>query len=321
MRRTHADVLPGRRRQAHRRGAEPDAEPRRLLRMGGVNAEPDHDDADEERGQHRRRRDSRWRSGSSRPAWRRSHRLDAVASVTGSGEENTSAKAHRGVEPTSQATGRRNCPARRSRWRAPPAMDHEESSLPTSRPPQTLWLGRRAAREQNRVVFTCSGHQACGVFGFSGTDSLTTHGRIRACAPCTHSGRAGSASDGHAAGIRSGTTCISSSSTSRGSCRARCRCGWRRGRHACRRRCVGSPNATLSTTLAVLRPTPGSASSASRSRGTSPPCARSAPAQRDHVLRLGAVEADRSDRSVRLSSPRVRDLFVWRKGKPPLKPV
>ena len=35
---------------------------------------------------------------------------------------------------------------------------------------------------------------------------------------------------------------------------------------------VGSPNAMLSTTLAVLRPTPGSASSASRSAGTLPPC-------------------------------------------------
>src|SRR5262249_48364896 len=35
---------------------------------------------------------------------------------------------------------------------------------------------------------------------------------------------------------------------------------------------VASPNATLSTTFAVLRPTPGSASNASRVRGTSPPC-------------------------------------------------
>ena len=35
---------------------------------------------------------------------------------------------------------------------------------------------------------------------------------------------------------------------------------------------VGSPNAILSTTFAVLRPTPGSASSASRVRGTSLPC-------------------------------------------------
>ena len=35
---------------------------------------------------------------------------------------------------------------------------------------------------------------------------------------------------------------------------------------------VGSPNAMLSTTFAVLRPTPGSASNASRSRGTMPSC-------------------------------------------------
>ena len=35
---------------------------------------------------------------------------------------------------------------------------------------------------------------------------------------------------------------------------------------------VASPKATFSTTLAVLRPTPGSASSASRERGTCPPC-------------------------------------------------
>ena len=35
---------------------------------------------------------------------------------------------------------------------------------------------------------------------------------------------------------------------------------------------VGSPKAMLSTTFAVLRPTPGSASSASRVRGTSPAC-------------------------------------------------
>jgi hypothetical protein len=35
---------------------------------------------------------------------------------------------------------------------------------------------------------------------------------------------------------------------------------------------VGWPNAVFSTTFAVLRPTPGSACSASRSAGTSPPC-------------------------------------------------
>ena len=36
---------------------------------------------------------------------------------------------------------------------------------------------------------------------------------------------------------------------------------------------AGSPNACAMTTLAVLWPTPGSSSSAARSRGTSPPCA------------------------------------------------
>ncbi len=38
---------------------------------------------------------------------------------------------------------------------------------------------------------------------------------------------------------------------------------------------VGQPNAVLSTTFAVLRPTPGKASSAARSSGTSPPCCSS----------------------------------------------
>ena len=52
--------------------------------------------------------------------------------------------------------------------------------------------------------------------------------------------------------------------------------GARRVRFATRKMCVStaivsSPNAVLSTTFAVLRPTPGRASSASRSRGTSPP--------------------------------------------------
>ena len=35
---------------------------------------------------------------------------------------------------------------------------------------------------------------------------------------------------------------------------------------------AGTPKAVFSTTLAVLRPTPGRRCSASRSRGTSPPC-------------------------------------------------
>ena len=59
---------------------------------------------------------------------------------------------------------------------------------------------------------------------------------------------------------------------------------------------VDSPKAVLRTTLAVLRPTPGSASSASRSGGTSP----SVPLdqrlrQRDDVPRLRPIEADRLD--------------------------
>ena len=72
-------------------------------------------------------------------------------------------------------------------------------------------------------------------------------------------------------------------------------------RFATRKMCVstaivGCPNATFSTTFAVLRPTPGSVSSASRSAGTLPPCSRSRISrQRDDVLRLVAEEADRLD--------------------------
>ena len=54
----------------------------------------------------------------------------------------------------------------------------------------------------------------------------------------------------------------------------------RRVRFATRKMCVstamvGSPKAVFSTTLAVLRPTPGSASNAARSRGTAPSCSSS----------------------------------------------
>ena len=67
---------------------------------------------------------------------------------------------------------------------------------------------------------------------------------------------------------------------------------------------VGWPKAMLSTTLAVLRPTPGSVSSSSRFRGTSPPkCSTKAPREADDVLGLGAIEADRLDQSRTLSSP------------------
>jgi hypothetical protein len=64
---------------------------------------------------------------------------------------------------------------------------------------------------------------------------------------------------------------------------------------------VGSPKAVLSTTLAVLRPTPGRASSALRSRGTSPPCSSTSMRQVcDDVLGLAVEEADGLD--VRLES-------------------
>ena len=70
---------------------------------------------------------------------------------------------------------------------------------------------------------------------------------------------------------------------------------------------VGSPNAVLRTTFAVLRPTPGSASSASRVRGTSPPCCSTRMRHsRDHVLRLGVVEPDRLMYALSPSSPSSR---------------
>ena len=89
----------------------------------------------------------------------------------------------------------------------------------------------------------------------------------RACAPGRRSGRAGSASDAHrrdrpAARARSTAFRLRAASMP----------GARPVRLLTRNTCVstanvGSPNATLSTTLAVLRPTPGRASSASRDRG------------------------------------------------------
>ena len=58
-------------------------------------------------------------------------------------------------------------------------------------------------------------------------------------------------------------------------CPGRARCGWPTRKTCVSTAIVGSPKATFSTTFAVLRPTPGSASSASRVRGTSPPCCSS----------------------------------------------
>ncbi len=54
---------------------------------------------------------------------------------------------------------------------------------------------------------------------------------------------------------------------------------------------VGSPKATFSTTLAVLRPTPGSASSAARSCGTSPPCRSTSSRDRSTTLRALACQS------------------------------
>ena len=59
---------------------------------------------------------------------------------------------------------------------------------------------------------------------------------------------------------------------------------------------VGSPKATFKTTLAVLRPTPGSASSAARgARHLAAMLARPACRQRHHVPCLGAEEPDGLD--------------------------
>ena len=93
-----------------------------------------------------------------------------------------------------------------------------------------------------------------------------------ACAPRRCSAHAGSANDAHAAGYFSGTRFSRLSSTASTSLP-----GARPVRLETRKiwvstAMVGSPNATFSTTLAVLRPTPGNSSSASRSFGTWPPC-------------------------------------------------
>ena len=59
---------------------------------------------------------------------------------------------------------------------------------------------------------------------------------------------------------------------------------------------VGSPKAVLRTTLAVLRPTPGSASSAARSCGVSPPCCSRIARDSAMTCRaFDAIEADRLD--------------------------
>jgi hypothetical protein len=70
---------------------------------------------------------------------------------------------------------------------------------------------------------------------------------------------------------------------------------------------VGSPKAVFSTTLAVLRPTPGRASSASRvARHLAAVLLDEEAAGRDHVLRLGVEQADRGDVALQPSSPSAR---------------
>ena len=79
------------------------------------------------------------------------------------------------------------------------------------------------------------------------------------------------------------------------SCRARARCGWRRGRCACPPPWSAAPNAVFRITLAVLRPTPGSASRLSRSRGhLAAVLLEQDAAGGDDVARLALVQADRA---------------------------
>ena len=119
---------------------------------------------------------------------------------------------------------------------------------------------------------------------------------IWACARRRCSGRAGSASGGRGGRISSAPRASSSCSTASGVLP-----GARPVRLATRKTwvstaMVGWPKAELSTTFAVLRPTPGSFSSASRVPGTSPPCcSSSAPAHRDHRLGLVVEQADGLD--------------------------
>ncbi len=130
--------------------------------------------------------------------------------------------------------------------------------------------------------------------GATGTSSPGS-GRTAGSAPCRSRGRAGSASGARGATARAGRAGDVVLHPARR----------RRERQA---QPVRDPEdvrvdrerrlleATDITTLAVLRPTPGSASSASRSPGTSPPCSRDEAARRgDDVLGLHPEEAARLD--------------------------
>ena len=115
--------------------------------------------------------------------------------------------------------------------------------------------------------------------------------------PCTHSVRAGSASDGRAAGIREGWNFSSLCSTSSDGLRpARCRCGLPRGKYACprrwwagRRRC-SAPRWRSCGRRREAVPAPRAPAAPARSAVR---CSNSAGFE--NVFRLGAVEADALD--------------------------
>ena len=96
--------------------------------------------------------------------------------------------------------------------------------------------------------------------------------RTAAGAPDRCSGRAGSASDARASCISRGSPRAASAPPPAGPCRAPSPVRLPMRKMCVSTAMVGSPNAMLSTTLAVLRPTPGNACSASRVFGTWPPC-------------------------------------------------
>ena len=76
---------------------------------------------------------------------------------------------------------------------------------------------------------------------------------------------------------------------------------------------VGSPKIVFSTTFAVLRPTPGSFSSASRSAAGRPRIRRHCRRRRDHVLRFAFPQADRADVLRQAVDAELRD-GVWSTG-------
>ena len=138
------------------------------------------------------------------------------------------------------------------------------------------------------------------------------NGRAR----CRCSGRAGSASDARAACICPARLARALISTSSGVLP-----GASPVRLPTRKMCVstaivGSPNAMLSTTFAVLRPTPGSASSASRvARHLAAMLVDKLLRQRDDVLRLGAEQPDGLDVVAHLRFAE-RDHLLRRIGRP-----